>query len=120
MMMTKEKVLALVAALLSLFVLWDLQARLPSSPPLPTLPAEEEARAYRSVNAAPALAPEQMFSATRDPFELEDAWSEAPPALLGVPPRQGWGRALPGGPRSLPRDPADRLIVGELPGRSSQ
>jgi hypothetical protein len=115
MMLTKEKLLALVSLLLALFVLLDLQGRVPGSEAPPQLPAEEDARSYRSVSAAPVLAPEKIFSASRDPFQLQDMWSEAPPALLGVPPRQTWGRALPGGPRSLPRSPGDRIVVNALP-----
>lgn len=112
--LTKEKVLALVALLAAAAVISGL--RLPRVEDVPPVPAEEAARPYRTISSAPRLAPDKPFRAgLRDPFAVEDPWKEAPPALLALPPVQGWPRALPGGPSATPRSPADRLRVRGLP-----
>ncbi|RMG13083.1 MAG: hypothetical protein D6731_12750 [Planctomycetota bacterium] len=87
-------------------------ARLPAATEAPVVPPEEPAGSYRRSPGAlrPRLAPELRFSG-RDPFQAKDPWSEAAPALLAVPPARTWPRALPGGVRSLPRQPADRVLV---------
>lgn len=112
--LTKEKLLALVAVVAAAVVISGLQ--LPRIEDVPSVPPEEGARAYRTISSGPRLAPEQPFRAgLRDPFAVEDPWKEAAPALLALPPVQGWPRALPGGPSATPRSPHDRLLVRGRP-----
>lgn len=113
--LTKEKVLCGVALLASLLMLSSL--RLPRAEAVPVVPPEEPARAYRVVAGAPLLAPEKVFGpGGRDPFQVQDAWGEAAPALLEVPPPVRWPRALPGGPSARPRTAAERrLLPGQPP-----
>jgi len=111
---TKEKVTAAVAVLIAAIVVGSLSV--PRVDPVPPVPPAADARAYRFVGGAPVLAPEEPYAAGRDPFHIRDAWSEARPALLALPPAGSWPRALPGGIAVVPDDPGDRLLVDELPG----
>jgi hypothetical protein len=114
--LTKEKVLALVALLAAAAVISGLRA--PRVEAVPAVPPEEPARAYRTVASAPRVLPEQLWRpGARDPFSVEDAWKEAAPALLDVPPADGWPRALPVGPATTARSPHDRLLA---PGRPKE
>lgn len=114
MVFTKEKILAAIAIVVAAVTL--VSAHVPEIEPLPTVPAEESARPYRAVTAAPQLSPEDALDLARDPFTTKDPWQPATPALLVVPPPAPWPRALPGGPSALPQTPAERLQVKTLPG----
>ncbi|MGE0711113.1 MAG: hypothetical protein AB7N76_07095 [Planctomycetota bacterium] len=113
MVITKEKVLAGIALAVTAFTLAS--ARVPAIEPVPEVPGEEQARAFRAVTSAPRLAPEEGSEFARDPFATKDPWQPATPALLAVPPAQPWPRALPGGPAALPLSPRDRLLVRKDP-----
>ncbi len=112
MRVTKEKVLAAICALIGVFVLTTVRS--PAVEAVPEVPAEESARAFRTLAVTPRLAPEGAFSG-RDPFRTHDPWQEAAPATLAVPPRTRWPRALPGGLEPLPRSPRDRVLVTAEP-----
>lgn len=120
--LTKEKVLCAVALSVGLLMLSSLH--MPRSERVPDVPPEESARPYRVIAGAPQLSPERTFEGGRDPFQIQDAWSEAAPALLEAPPLVSYPRALPGGPTlsaSTPRagQPAlpqrRRLMSGDPP-----
>jgi hypothetical protein len=119
MLITKEKVLALVAVLAAASVVSGVHA--PRVEAVPQVGGEEPARPYRTIASAPRLGPEQPWKpGARDPFAVEDPWKEAAPALLALPPARAWPRALPAGPADTPRSPADRLLVGGLPKPAQQ
>jgi hypothetical protein len=111
MSLTKEKILAICCALVGVFVVAS--ARVPAAKAVEPVPAEEPASNYRRGPGSiePVLAPERTFRG-RDPFKTKDPWSEAPPALLAVPPAKAWPRALPGGVEELPGSPRDRRLEG--------
>jgi hypothetical protein len=111
MMITKEKVLAVVSGLVASIVLASVE--IPSLPDVEPVPREEPAAVYTSAPGTlrPNLAPEKTFTTARDPFRVKDPWSTAPPARLAVPPATPWPRAVPGGVAKTPRSPLDRVLV---------
>ena len=109
-MVTKEKLLAAVCALVAVFVLATVRA--PRVEAVPDVPPEEEPRAYRTLAAPPRLALEPREGAPpRDPFRPHDPWQRAAPAPLALPPAAAWRRAVPGGVTPLPRSPGDRPLA---------
>lgn len=112
-MLTKEKILALVAALVAIITLASLRA--PTVEAVQPVPAEEQARSYRAVSSTPRLSPEEPFKIKRDPFRTQDPWQPAAPALLAVPSGSRWPRAAPGGLTPLPTTPRDRLLLPRDP-----
>lgn len=113
--LTKEKVLCAVATGVALLMLSSLH--MPRTERVPDVPPEEAARAYRVVAGAPQLSPEKTFGPdSRDPFQVQDAWGEAAPALLEAPPAVSFSRALPGGPVARASAPRERRhLTGDPP-----
>ena len=111
-MLTKEKILFLVALVVAAFTLTGIS--FPAIEPPPEVPNPESARTYRAVAAVPDLSPEDELSFERDPFATKDPWQPAAPATLPGPPGRAWPRALPGGPPQI-RGPQERRSVGALP-----
>lgn len=109
--LTKEKGLALVSLAASALMLASV--RLPRAEPVPQVPALEAPGAYRVVGGTPSVSPEKELTGGRDPFQVQDAWSEAAPATLEVPPPIRWPRALPGGASPRASSPAERRTWSE-------
>lgn len=109
--MTKEKGLALAALAAAALMLSSL--RLPKTEPAPEVLAQEAARTYSVIGGTLSVSPEKELTGGRDPFQVQDAWSEAAPATLEIPPAVRWPRALPGGAFARPTSPAQRRIQTE-------
>ncbi|MEZ6183859.1 MAG: hypothetical protein R3F62_02490 [Planctomycetota bacterium] len=114
MVVTKEKILAAVALALSGFLLSGL--RLPHADPIPEVFEPEGERRFRVLGGLPITGPDVELGLERDPFVVQDAWSEMDPEPLALPKRERWLRAVPGGPLDEARSPADRVKLETPPG----
>lgn len=114
MVLTKEKILAAVALALSAMLLSGL--RVPHADPIPEVFEPESERRFRVLGGLPVVGPDVDLELERDPFVVQDAWSNMDPEPLGLPEREPWLRALPGGPLPTPISAVDRVRIKRPPG----